>query len=436
MVRSLRGHFFAPGKHRLRAWTWLRASMSSQCQTILQQCSAHLQLEVVLIALKNACSGTKFVESSKSSLNYMYGAVTRKLLLRCARSHLYVHRPSHCFGCFKSHVNLSKSSHIDGTAFASYCIRSSFFMFTTIHYWSWYTDIHNIQQPKLRKEAGLGSKICTILMDTGECSLFSGSLFCSMFVPQGIYKRHPTVAWKTLEISDTSCHSCLILTESSPRIVASNLSSFAAAGGGRTLSAWNHGVVLHLSKGLPHLGTSTFRSLAKGLLERPGAAPLAALFKGPPFLQNFRSQQRIWRDHNWTSAWNTMIRSYQIVTSLPVRIDSKKCVEGWNSIPLDPGNTRTHILPMHWTQQHRHWLTYLSWAPWKNVQAHMKQPIATSERRQFASLQGIRQIYTYVYIYIYVWGSGLVKQESQEMSKHLHNMEPPSCKLVYKPHQL
>ena len=63
MVRSLRGHFFAPGKHRLRAWTWLRASMSSQCQTILQQCSAHLQLEVVLIALKNACSGTKFVES-------------------------------------------------------------------------------------------------------------------------------------------------------------------------------------------------------------------------------------------------------------------------------------------------------------------------------------------------------------------------------------
>ena len=58
---------------------------------------------------------------------------------------------------------------------------------------------------------------------------------------------------------------------------------------------------------------------------------------------------------------------------------------------------------MHWTQQHRHWLTYLSWAPWKNVQAHMKQPIATSERRQFASLQGIRQIYTYVYIYIYMY---------------------------------
>jgi len=100
-----------------------------------------------------------------------------------------------------------------------------------------------------------------------------------------------------------------------------------------------------------------------------------------------------------------MIRSYQIVTSLHVRIDSKKCVEGWKSIPLDPGNTRTHILPMHWTQQHRHWLTYLSWAPWKNVQAHMKQPIATSERRQFAKPSGNPpNIYICVYIYyIYMY---------------------------------
>ena len=436
MVRSLWGHFFAPGKHRLRAWTWLRASMSSQCQTILQQCSAHLQLEVVLIALKNACSGTKFVESSQSSLNYMYGAVTRKLLLRCARSHLYVHRPSHCFGCFKSHVNLSKSSHIDGTAFASYCIRSSFFMFTTIHYWSWYTDIHNIQQPKLCKEAGLGSKICTILMDTGECSLFSGSLFCSMFVPQGIYKRHPT-AWKTLEISDTSCHSC----HSSDRIVASNRrlqsSSSFAAGGGRTLSAWNHGVVLHLSKGLPHLGTSTFRSLAKGLLERPGAAPLAALFKGPPFLQNFRSQQRIWRDHNWTSAWHTMIRSYQIVTSFPSGSTRKNVLkDGTQSLLILETPERTSCLCTEPNSTGIGWLTSVG-HPGKMFRLIWSSQL---QRQNAGNLQAFREsakyIHMCIYIYIYVWGSGLVKQESQEMSKHLHNMEPPSCKLVYKPHQL
>ena len=136
---------------------------------------------------------------------------------------------------------------------------------------------------------------------------------------------------------------------------------------------------------------------------------------------------------NFSLTYDDQIVSDRI-RSLPVRIDSKKCVEGWNMMELNPSwSWKHHILPMHWTQQHRHWLTYLSWAR-KNVQAHMKQPIATSERRQFASVRGIRQIYTYMCIY--VWGSGLVKQDSQEISKYLHNMEPPSYKLVYKPHQL
>ena len=60
--------------------------------------------------------------------------------------------------------------------------KSPFVMFTTIHYWSWHTEIHNIQQPKLREEAGLGRKICTVFMTTGECSLFSESwVFAACF---------------------------------------------------------------------------------------------------------------------------------------------------------------------------------------------------------------------------------------------------------------
>ena len=134
------------------------------------------------------------------------------------------------------------------------------------------TLIHNTQQPKLRNEAGLGSKNCTILMGTAECSLvqeayFAACLFHTAFTNNG----HPTVELKTLEISDSSKHSC----HSSNLQARSTQIHGLLLRRGRTLSAF-HDIVLHLSKGLPHCGTSTFRSLAKGLLERP-LAPLAPL---------------------------------------------------------------------------------------------------------------------------------------------------------------
>jgi hypothetical protein len=437
MVRSLRGHFFAPGKHRLRAWTWLRASMSSQCQTILQQCSAHLQLEVVLIALKNACSGTKFVESSQSSLNYMYGAVTRKLLLRCARSHLYVHRPSHCFGCFKSHVNLSKSSHW----WHGLCKLLHSKLLLHVHYYSLLILIHRYtQHPATETSQGSRPRQQDLYDLDGYRRMQS---FLRKLILQHVCStRHlQTPSNCCMKNSGNLRQFMPFMPDSDldPRIVASNRlllrravaelcrheimgSSFTCR---RGCHIWGH-------QHFDHWRRDCLNGRERLRLQR---CCLKALLSCRTSGVN-KEFEEITTELQPDIRWSDRIRSSLRYPSGSTRKNVLK--DGNQSLLILETPEHTSCLCTEPNSTGIGWLTSVG-HPGKMFRLIWSSQLQRQNAGNLQSLQGIRQIYTYVYIYIlyiYVWGSGLVQQESQEISRHLHNMEPPSCKLVCKPHQL